>query len=128
MNCLLDTHVFLWWIMDREELSRKARDLIADPGNDVFLSAASCWEMAIKATLGRLELPMRPDRFIAGQLAVNHFSALPVTVAHACAVHDLPNHHKDPFDRMLIAQATVEKLTLITGDPVMTQYGIPLVW
>lgn len=114
--------------MDHPDLSGPARELIENPDNRVFLSAASCWEMAIKSALGRLEIPGKMEPFIAEQISLNHFTGLPVSVTHACAVHDLPPHHKDPFDRMLIAQTKVEKLVLVTGDPLIAKYDIPIVW
>ncbi len=125
---LLDTHAFLWWISDDPRLSRPAREAIADGRNAVFLSAASAWEMAIKSGLGRLRLPEDLEAFLAEQLRANGFKPLPVTLSHALAVRQLPDHHKDPFDRMLVAQAIREDLTLVSGDAEIARYPVPRLW
>lgn len=128
MKYLLDTHVFLWWISDHAGLSIAARTIIQNPSNIIYLSAASCWEIAIKIGIGRLELPDDPAKFIPEQLAVNHFSGLPIHLSHAFEVQSLPKLHKDPFDRMLVAQARIEALTVLTGDPMITRYDVPSIW
>ncbi|MEW5770456.1 MAG: type II toxin-antitoxin system VapC family toxin [Pseudomonadota bacterium] len=128
MRLLLDTHVFLWWVVDAPELSAKARKAIADEGNACFLSLASCWEMAIKASLGKLRLAMPLDRFIPEQLAANGFSLLNIDFRHAARVEALPFHHRDPFDRLLVAQAQAEKLTLVSADAVLSDYGVKRIW
>jgi PIN domain nuclease of toxin-antitoxin system len=128
MKILLDTHVFLWWITDSNQLSQNARSIISNPENEIFLSAASCWEMAIKASLGRLTLPEKPDSFIPAQLAENNISGLPVQLSHALAVCDLPMHHRDPFDRILVAQARLEKMTLMTSDSLISMYDVYVIW
>lgn len=128
MNFLLDTHVFLWWITDDPRLSPRARRLIADGRNRIFLSAASGWEIAIKARLGRLELPDDPERFILNQLAVNAIDVLPVQMSHALHVYKLPDHHRDPFDRLLIAQAQLEKLRILTADAQFSKYAVEVIW
>ena len=120
MNLLLDTHVLLWWLADDPGLSERQRSAIADPANVVYVSAASAWEIAIKKALGKL---IAPDDLRAA-LVASELEQLPVTVAHAEAVGGLPPHHRDPFDRMLIAQAGVEDLTVVTGDPVFAQYEV----
>jgi PIN domain nuclease of toxin-antitoxin system len=120
---LLDTHVFLWWRVDDGRLGEPARSAIS--GADlVMVSAASAWEAAIKARLGRLELP---ERFEAGVLA-SGFERLPIGFSHAEAAAALPAHHRDPFDRMLLAQAMVEGLTLVSHDRRLEPYGVPVLW
>ena len=128
MRVLLDTHVFLWWITDDPRLSARARSVIGDGGNRLFLSAASGWEMAIKAALGRLELPDHPERFIPQQLSLNAIEALPVTMGHALHVYSLPLHHRDPFDRLIIAQAQLEKLPILTSDAQIARYPVEVIW
>jgi PIN domain nuclease of toxin-antitoxin system len=128
MRLLLDTHALLWWTLDDGRLSASARDAIADAANAVYVSAASAWELAIKAGLGRLSLPAALGPLLADELRLNGFSPLAVSVAHALAVRDLAAHHRDPFDRILIAQARLEELTLVSGDHAMRPYGIPLLW
>ena len=123
MNLLLDTHALLWWLDDHPTLSKKARSAIADGKNLVFVSAAVIWEIQIKQALGRLELP--PD---FGQVLNRQpFENLDITVEHAHAVGDLPPYHRDPFDRMLIAQAKTEGLTLVTRDLNLRKYKVPLI-
>ncbi len=128
MRALLDTHVFLWWITDAPQLPSPVRDVIADGRNELFLSAASCWEIAIKAQLGKLTLPARPDVFIADQMTSNAVQGLPVEASHALHVFHLPSHHRDPFDRMLIAQSQLENLPIITSDPLFSKYKVKTIW
>jgi PIN domain nuclease of toxin-antitoxin system len=123
MKLLLDTHIVLWWLDDPALLSSDARDAIADPANDVLVSAVVAWEIAIKRGLGKLTAP--PDFEAAIQSA--GFETLPITVAHALATESLPPHHRDPFDRMLVAQAQFENCTIVTRDPVLAQYGVPTI-
>lgn len=120
MDLLLDTHAFLWWIEDDKKLGPKARGAITRPENAVLVSAATAWEIAVKRTLGKLEL--RGD--IARAIADSQFAELPITVEHAVAAGELPNLHRDPFDRALIAQARIEDLTLLTQDEQITQYDV----
>ena len=128
MRLLLDTHAFLWWVGGERPLGRRARAAVADPGNEVLLSIASFWEIAIKISLGRLGIGQPLSRFIAEQLRVNAFSPLEIGLAHAARVAILPFHHRDPFDRMLIAQALQEDLTIVSADRVFGRYGVPRVW
>ena len=128
MRILLDTHVFLWWVEDAPTLSRKARGAIANPENQCFLSLASSWEMAIKMSLGRLRLPDTIERFIPQQLAENGFSQLQIDFRHVARVASLALHHRDPFDRLLIAQAMEEKMPVVTVDPLFTKYGVRRIW
>lgn len=128
MRLLLDTYAFLWWITDDDRLSQRGGDLIADGANDVYFSAVSTWEIAIKADLGRIRLPDEAWAFTPQQLERNAFQALPIHVAHAVALIALPDVHRDPFDRMLVAQAMTEGLTLVSGDRNLSRYPVPVVW
>jgi PIN domain nuclease of toxin-antitoxin system len=120
VRLLLDTHPLLWWLADDPRLADPARSEIADPANDVFVSAASAWEIAIKAGIGKLSLPHDLEE----QLAASSISPLPILVRHALAVRDLPEHHRDPFDRLLVAQARIEDLTIVTADPCIPRYDV----
>jgi PIN domain nuclease of toxin-antitoxin system len=120
MRLLLDTHALLWWLAD-EGLTEQARDAIADPANLVILSAASAWEISIKKALGKLSAPDDLEQ----QAEESGFSPLPITIAHALAAGRLPRHHDDPFDRMLIAQAFAEGLTIVTHDKRFADYNAP---
>jgi PIN domain nuclease of toxin-antitoxin system len=111
VSVLLDTQAFLWWIADDTRLSRRARNVIA--AEHCFVSIASCWEMAIKAGLGKLEVPRPIDRFVQEQLEVNGFTLLPISLPHLSALADLPVHHRDPFDRLLAVQARLEEVALV---------------
>jgi PIN domain nuclease of toxin-antitoxin system len=119
MKLLLDTHLLLWWLEGDKALSSAARALIADPENTLFISAVTHWEIRIKASLGKLQIP---DDFEAS-LDGDEFEDLPFSAAHAKRVGELPWHHRDPFDRALVAQAAVEGLTLLTSDEVVGKYG-----
>jgi PIN domain nuclease of toxin-antitoxin system len=119
MRILIDTHLVLWWINGDSSLSHTACALIADPSNTIFVSAVSTWEIWLKKSLGKLEIP---DEFDAC-LAKEEFEALPLTSEHTRGVAALPWHHRDPFDRMLIAQAKAADLTLLTADDQLTKYG-----
>jgi PIN domain nuclease of toxin-antitoxin system len=128
MNVLLDTHAFLWWIADDPRLSQTARDAISDPDNEILVSAASAWEIAIKVGIGRLTVPAPAKRFVPSQVQRNGFVALPIQFEHALGAEGLPRHHKDPFDRMLVAQARAEKLILVTDDPLIQRYNVETLW
>ncbi|MCL8207562.1 MAG: type II toxin-antitoxin system VapC family toxin [Actinomycetia bacterium] len=128
MRALLDTHVFLWWILDDPRLSPAARDAIGDPANTIFFSAVSAWELAIKVGLGRLTLVDDLAVFVRDQLRQNRFTVLPLTLDHALRVQDLPDVHHDPFDRALVAQAQVDQLTLITRDANIRRYPVRVLW
>ncbi|HZL36896.1 MAG TPA: type II toxin-antitoxin system VapC family toxin [Tepidisphaeraceae bacterium] len=123
MRLLLDTHVFLWWMDDPQLLSEAARQAIGDGKNSVYISAAVAWEIAIKKALRKLDAPDDME----GIMAANRFLPLPVTIAHALGVLALPNHHRDPFDRLLIAQSLHERFTIVSRDPQIAHYGIPCV-
>jgi PIN domain nuclease of toxin-antitoxin system len=120
MNLLLDTHVLRWWLDGSPSLSDAERNAMADPGNLIFVSAAVIWEMRIKQALGKLEVPADFHPVIKDQ----GFELLSITADHACVAGDLPMHHRDPFDRMIIAQARLEKLCIITRDSVFSRYDV----
>lgn len=124
MNYLLDTHVFLWLLADPNRLSREAAAIIRNPAKMIFVSAVSSVEISIKRTLGKLQAPEN----LAAELIPRGLRELPLTYAHGDRMALLPPHHGDPFDRMLIAQALEEKLTLITHDRKMEPYGLKILW
>jgi PIN domain nuclease of toxin-antitoxin system len=128
MRILLDTHVFLWWITDDRRLSQQSIELISDGNNELLFSAASGWEIAIKAGLGRLDIPDPLDRFVSEHLFRNSIGALPIHLSHALHVVTLPQFHRDPFDRILIAQAQVEGLLILSSDKQIAAYDIEVLW
>jgi PIN domain nuclease of toxin-antitoxin system len=128
VRLLLDTCTFLWIVGGAEELSPRARDLFADPVNEAFLSAASAWEIAVKHRLGKLPLPAPPDEFVPTQRAAHGVEPLPVDEESALHVAKLPDLHRDPFDRMLVAQALVGGLVLLTPDDDVRQYPARTLW
>jgi PIN domain nuclease of toxin-antitoxin system len=128
MRALLDTHAFLWWVIDSPELSQSARSVIGDSTNELYLSAASGWEIAIKTKLGRLEIAGDPEKLIPEQMVLNAISGLPVQMSHALHVFQLPDLHRDPFDRILIAQARLEEIPIITRDSAISQYDVEIIW
>ena len=128
MRLLLDTHVLLWWHDQPARLTETAYDAIHDLGNDVFISVVNGWEMQIKAQLGKLTLPKPLHVILQEEQATNGFRLLPVTIEHVYALGSFPLHHRDPFDRLLIAQAHQEGLTLVTHDPKLSPYPVSLLW
>ncbi len=124
MNLLLDTHTFLWAVDDNPNLSQEARAAIIDGNNLVFVSAATAWEISIKKAIGKLTMP---NGSYLEELKVHRFTLLDITTEHALAVENLPQHHKDPFDRLLIAQAQIEKFTLVTRDSRIKQYAVQII-
>lgn len=128
MRILLDTHAFLWWIADAPDLSARAKSLIADDDNRVYVSAASGWEIAIKAQIGKLVVPENPQQFIEEQIVTNSFAVLPIRMEHALHILDLPMHHRDPFDRLLMAQSRVEGMPILTADSIFAHYDVDVVW
>ena len=128
MRLLLDTHTFLWWVEDAPALSKKARQAVANPDNECLLSLVSCWEMAIKLRLGKLKLANRIERFIPEQLSANGFRQLDIDFRHVARVATMPLHHRDPFDRLLAAQAKEEKLAIVSADAVFQKYGVKRIW
>lgn len=128
MKYLLDTYAFLWWNMDDAQLSSLAREIISDGANEIFLSAATAWEIAIKTARGRLELPEDPTRYVSSRMNLHGFQALPMQIYHAVQVYKLPMHHADPFDRLLVAQSQIESMPLISVDVDIRKYEVDVVW
>ena len=128
MRVLLDTHVFLWLIIGDGRLSRKAKQAFLEPKNRIYLSAVSFWEISIKMSLGKLSLKNGWVRLFEKEMKINTIQMLPIEITHCEQVSKLPFHHRDPFDRMLISQAMVEEMAIVTGDGQFSGYGIPLVW
>jgi PIN domain nuclease of toxin-antitoxin system len=128
MRLLLDTHTFLWWIEDAPDLSKKARQAIANARNECLFSIASCWELAIKVSLGKLSLASPIERLVPDQLAANQFRLLDIGFRHVSRVAQLPFHHRDPFDRLLAAQALDERLAVVTADSSFEKYGVKRIW
>lgn len=127
MRLLLDTHAFLWFVTGSERLSPRARRALAVEDSEPLLSAASVWEMAIKARLGRLTLPGTVEEYVAEKVA-SGLAVLPIEWPHAAAVERLPLYHRDPFDRLIIAQALAENLPVVSADPAFRRYGVKVVW
>jgi PIN domain nuclease of toxin-antitoxin system len=123
---LLDTHAFLWWCEDSPELSAKARKAIV--ANDCFISMASFWEIAIKLSLNKLRLPAPIERYLPEQMSLNGFETLEITFRQIAGTVALPWHHRDPFDRLLAAQALEEKISIVSRDAVLDSYGINRIW
>lgn len=128
MRALLDTHSYLWWVTGDPRLSEAAKEVIEDGRNEVLLSVASAWELAIKSALGRLELANPIDELLPDSLARNGFRPLTVELPHALRVARLPPIHTDPFDRLIVAQAQVEDLPILTSDPAITRYEVDTIW
>ena len=128
MKLLLDTHAFIWWDNEPAKLSPRVLALCQDRTNSLLLSVASVWEMQIKLQLGKLKLNLPLVEIIETQQQRNNIEVLPVALAHVLALQDLPPHHKDPFDRLLIAQANVEGATRLCNDPVFAKYGVNALW
>jgi PIN domain nuclease of toxin-antitoxin system len=124
----MDTHVFLWWVEGDRALSAKARNALANPGTECLLSLTSVWELAIKVSLGKLRLALPVRRYVAEHVAANGFRLLDIGLAHVGRIENLPMHHRDPFDRLLIAQALEEKMPVVTADPVFRKYGVKRIW
>jgi PIN domain nuclease of toxin-antitoxin system len=127
LRILLDTHAWLWLQASPERLPKRSLELVSDPENDVYLSAASSWEIAIKYALGKLPLPGPPGEYVPSRIASSGTATLPVEHRHALHVAGLPHHHRDPFDRLLVAQAHLEGLVLLTSDPAFDPYGIEMI-
>ena len=128
MKFLLDTHTFLWFIGGDNQLSLYARNLIAEIENDIFLSSASLWEIALKTSIGKLDLGKPFDELIPEQLITNEITLLPIGIQALSVLTKLPFHHRDPFDRLLIAQSIAEKLPIISKDNQFSSYSIDLIW
>jgi PIN domain nuclease of toxin-antitoxin system len=128
VRLLLDTHVFLWFVLDDPRLSATAKALIVDPSNDVEISPASYWEMAIKISLGKYSLPEPYEVFMEREIVANQFRILHIEPRHTALLTTLPFHHHDPFDRLLVAQATAEQIPIVSGDPAFDAYGVRRLW
>ncbi len=128
MNLLLDTHAFLWFCQDDPALSATAKALIENPANRKLVSVASCWEIAVKAGLGKMKLGEPSASYIPTALNRTGFDLLPITVAHATGVEGLPMHHRDPFDRLLVAQVIAEGFSILSRDVILDAYGITRMW
>ncbi len=128
MRLLLDTHAFLWFILDEPQLSPTARSLIGDPDNEINVSPATYWEIAIKIRLDKYKLPAPFQEFMERQIAVNRFNILHIEPRHVAPITTLPFHHKDPFDRLLVAQAMVEQIPLVSNDSDLDAYPIRRLW
>jgi PIN domain nuclease of toxin-antitoxin system len=128
MRLLLDTHAFLWFLLDDPRLSVKGEALIGDSANDVLVSPATLWEIAIKISIGKYSLPEPFAPFMERELAANAFEILHVSLRHTELVSSLPFHHKDPFDRMLVAQAMAEHIPIVSADDALDDYGVDRLW
>ncbi len=128
MRLLLDTHAFLWFVLNDPQLSTAARTAISDPKNGVFVSPATFWEVAIRVSIGKYTVHGPLEDFFQRAIKDNDFEVLPIEARHAARVAALPFHHKDPFDRMLIAQALVEGLTLVSIEAAFAAYGVNRLW
>ena len=130
MRVLLDTHTFIWWDADKKSgrLSPKAFDFLSDSSNTLVISLATIWEIQIKVQLGKLKLAAPLSEILRQQQQANGVELLPVNVVHILALEALPHHHRDPFDRILVAQAKIENMLLVSKDSVFAQYSIPVLW
>ncbi len=127
MRTLLDTHAFLWGIAGDRRMSQHARDIFIGP-SDLSMSIASIWEILIKVQVGKLNLPSPASLYIISKLAENRIESLPINLDHLLAFEGLPRHHRDPFDRILIAQALEEGLPILTADPQFSRYPVKVIW
>ena len=128
MKYLLDTGVWLWTLWQPERISRRGRAVLANLSHEVFLSAVTSWEVAIKSGVGKLSLPEAPGTYVPRRMADQGLRPLPVSHQHALAVFGLPDHHRDPFDRLLIAQANLEDMILVTADRMIEKYAVQILW
>ena len=128
MRALLDTHVFVWATSDERRLSDVARTILADGENEIFLSAVTAWEIAIKHAKGRLDLKDAPETYVPDRMELFGFRSLSVEVGHALRAGALPPVHRDPFDRLLIAQSQLERLPILTSDPNIGRYDVEVIW
>ena len=128
MKLLLDTHIFIWWADQPERLSPAALSALEDEANELLLSTASLWEMQIKIQLSKLKLSLPLKDLLKNQQETNDLTVLPVTLTHVLALDALPFHHKDPFDRLLIAQSVEEELTIVTADSQFPAYSVKLLY
>jgi PIN domain nuclease of toxin-antitoxin system len=128
LNLLLDTHALLYFLNDDPLLSKSAKAQIEDPNNHKFVSVATCWEIAIKASIKKLDLGEPASTFLPREIATNHFDLLAIELRHATFVETMPIHHRDPFDRLLIAQSVLEKIEIVSKDVQFDPYGVQRIW
>ncbi len=128
MNLLLDTHTFIWWRDDPGKLSMRAFEAISSPDNEIFLSIVSAWELQIKIALNKLELKISLEKSIESERLANGFQILPVSLQHVLYLENLPPHHNDPFDRLLISQAIIENMFVVTRDSKFANYDTDVMW
>lgn len=128
MKLLLDTHVLIWWSSNSDKLTNKVYDLITDTNNSLMFSIASVWEMQIKSQLGKLNLIAPIPELIANQQQVNKIQILPIELNHIYVLKDLPDNHRDPFDRIIIAQALFEKMPVVSKDEIFDAYPVDKIW
>ena len=127
-RALLDTHAFLWWNEEPERLSARAHEFIEEGTNAVFLSAVSAWEIAVKYSKGHLELPQEAQDYVLTRVGREGFLPLAIEISHALRAGMLPPVHRDPFDRLLIAQSQIERLPILTSDPNIARYDVEVIW
>jgi len=127
MKVLLDSHAFLWAVSSQAKISPRVREIFTGP-HDLLLSVVSVWEILIKTQIGKLRLPSPAGGYLLKQMAINHIESLPVNLDHVLRVESLPAHHRDPFDRLLIAQSLEDALPIVTADPVFSLYPVTTVW
>jgi PIN domain nuclease of toxin-antitoxin system len=128
VRILLDTDAFVWWVLDDARLSPVSRELLLDRSNDVLLSAASAYEISVKAARGRLTLPEPAETYVSSRMASEGFTPLPVQISHAVRAGSLPPIHRDPWDRLLVAQSQLDDVPILTADPVIGQYDVETIW
>ena len=128
MKFIADTHTFLWFVSDSPQLSPAAKKLFESPDSERFLSVASIWEIAIKTSLGKLVFDKPLEQFLPEQIALNYVRLLDISLSHALRVSNLPLHHRDPFDRMIVAQGLVENLPILSSDGALDAYGVKRIW
>lgn len=128
MRALLDTHVFLWWATDDPKLSPRAHEFILNPDNDLSFSVVSGWEIMLKARAGRLPIPGDVAKFVATRIGRYELEVLDLQLAHLTRLYSLPSHHRDPFDLLLVAQAQVESLPIVTADAQIAKYDVEVIW
>ena len=128
MRLLVDTHCWLWYLLAPERLNPKAQEILRDPETEVFFSTASAWEIVVKFSLGKLELPLPPSRYVPDRLAALGHQSLPIRLDHVLKIESLPAHHRDPFDRILVAQAQVDSLSFLTADRLLVAYDVAISW
>jgi PIN domain nuclease of toxin-antitoxin system len=128
VRLLLDTHCWLWAMCSPERINLKVRKILENPETELYLSAASVWEASIKQALGKLKVPEPLDKYFATRMREERVYELAISVRHAARVGELPHHHRDPFDRILIAQAQCESLPIVTADPAFKKYDVKSIW